>query len=109
MKRTLLSVAVLAAIGMFCGTFALAGATNSVTIENDSFNPKSIAIESGQTVTFTNKDDEEHTVAADDKSFDSKPLSADGHGNFRYKFTKPGRYAYHCSIHPFMHGVIIVK
>ena len=93
------------AVALMSGAFAAAKTTPTVTIDNDAFNPKSITIAAGQTVTFVNRDDEEHTVTADDTSYDSTPMR----GTFRHQFTKRGRYTYHCAIHPFMHGVVVVK
>jgi plastocyanin len=109
MNRTSLvracAIAAALAIALAFRTSGLAGTTATVTIDNDAFNPTTITIAAGQTVTFTNRDDEAHTVTADDRSYDSKPMR----GTFRHRFTKRGRYAYHCEIHPFMHGVVIVK
>ena len=102
--RALASAIVLA---LFVGGSIYAKSTPAVSIKDEAFHSASIQVRTGQTVTFTNNDEEEHTVTADDKSFDSNIIGT-GKG-FQHKFTKPGRYSYHCKIHPFMHGVIIVK
>jgi plastocyanin len=82
-------------------------ASRTVLIENYAFIPATLTIAPGTQVTWTNKDDDPHTVTADDGSFDSKGL---GQGDeFRHTFTKAGRYAIHCAAHPFMKAVIIVK
>ena len=60
----------------------------------------------GTGVSWSNEDDDPHTVTADDRSFDSKGL---GQGEtYRRVFAVPGRYPYHCAAHPFMKGVVIV-
>jgi plastocyanin len=80
------------------------GAT--VKIDNFSFGPANIDIPAGTTVTWTNQDDVPHVVNSDDKLFKSKPLDTDDH--FSFTFTKPGTYAYYCSIHPKMTAKVVV-
>jgi plastocyanin len=75
-------------------------------IEDYAYKPPSITIHPGTTVVWTNKDDDPHTVTADDKLFDSKGLCQGD--TYHFTFEKPGRYTYHCAAHPFMKGVIIV-
>ena len=83
-----------------------AAPTNAVAIQDYAFKPATITVTAGTTVVWTQKDDDPHTVTADDASFDSKGL---GQGDtFKHVFDKPGRYPYHCAAHPFMKGVIIV-
>ena len=96
-----------AALALSLGVDAFAKNATTVSIVNDAFNPATISVSSGQTVTFVNADDDAHTVTADNNAFDSKPISHGG--KFLFKFTKPGRYTYHCTIHPFMHGIVVVK
>jgi plastocyanin len=56
----------------------------------------------------TNQDSTAHTATADDgHSFDTGTL-ADG-ASQTISASKPGSYPYHCSIHPFMHGTLVVK
>lgn len=78
----------------------------AVAISDYTFKPSSLTIAAGTTVVWTNKDDDPHTVTADDGAFDSRGL---GQGDsYTRVFAKPGRYPYHCSAHPFMKGVVIV-
>jgi plastocyanin len=79
----------------------------SVEIKNDAFLPATLTITAGETVTFTNADDDAHTVTSTNGSFDSKGL--DTNGQWRHTFAKPGTYAYFCQLHPFMKGTIVVK
>jgi plastocyanin len=58
-------------------------------------------------VTWTNNDDEPHTILSDTGAFRSSAL--DTNETFSYKFDKPGVYAYHCSIHPRMVATIVVE
>ena len=106
----------LPALAAPCAILALAGAAPAptaataakVTIGNFTFGPAALTVRPGTTVTWLNGDDIPHTVvAADLKSFRSKPL--DSGDSFAFTFTRPGTYAYFCSIHPHMTGKIVVK
>jgi plastocyanin len=60
----------------------------------------------GDTVVWRNGDSTNHTVTADDASFDSGYIAPGG--TFSRTFTKVGLYAYHCTIHKFMRGEVVV-
>src|ERR1700743_1727574 len=77
----------------------------SVTIDNFVFEPGKLTIKAGTTVTWTNRDDIPHTVAAKDRSFKSKAMDTDE--SFSFTFTAPGEYEYFCSLHPHMTGTIV--
>ena len=86
-----------------------AGASGaSVTISNFKFAPASLTVKSGAKVAVTNDDSAPHTATADDgNSFDTGTL--DQGSSQTISVTKPGSYAYHCTIHRFMKGTIIVR
>jgi plastocyanin len=83
------------------------GAGNAVTIQNFSFGPATLDVAVGTTVTWTNKDSTNHTVTANDGSFDSKAISPGA--TFTQTFATAGTFAYHCSIHSTMTATITVK
>ena len=87
-------------------TTTAATATNAVAINGFSFEPDALKVKVGATVTWINDDTVAHTVIADDNSFASSNLQPGG--SFSFRFTRPGTYAYHCSIHPSMHGSVVV-
>jgi plastocyanin len=78
-----------------------------VAIKDFNFTPHVITVPVGATVTWTNGDDELHTVAANDKSFHSPAL--DSGDSFSQTFAKPGVYPYYCTMHPQMTGQVVVK
>ena len=78
----------------------------AVEIGNFTFKTPTLTVKPGTTVTWTNGDEDPHTVSATGGPFHSKTLT-DG-ATFRYTFAKPGRYAYLCTIHPFMRGTVVV-
>ena len=79
----------------------------AVSIDNFTFGPQTLTVKAGTTVTWTNKDDIPHTVAAVNKEFRSKALDTDD--AYTFTFTTPGTYAYFCSLHPHMTGTIVVE
>jgi plastocyanin len=87
-------------------TTTAATATNAATIRGFSFQPDVLKVKVGAKVTWTNDDTVAHTVTADTNSFASGNLQPGG--SFSFTFTRPGTYAYHCSIHPSMHGSVVV-
>jgi amicyanin len=78
----------------------------AVSISDFKFNPATLTVPVGATVTWTNKDEEPHTIAAKDGSFHSPGM--DTNGTYSFTFTTPGSYDYICSIHPFMTGTVVV-
>jgi plastocyanin len=80
---------------------------NEIAIANFSFEPATLTVKAGTTVTWVNHDDEPHTATATDKRFNSKTL--DNGDRFSQEFNAPGVYNYYCALHPKMTGKIIVK
>jgi plastocyanin len=119
MSRKLRNVLIAACLGaatappvaMLLTAFVLpAGAQSTaaaVGIDNFTFNPQQLTVKAGTTVTWTNKDDIPHAVAAVGKQFRSKAL--DTGDAYSFTFTTPGSYAYFCSLHPHMTGTIVVE
>ena len=83
-----------------------AAAGSAVTVANFSFQPATITVPVGTTVTWTNTDSAGHTVAADDGSFTSGTLGTGA--MFSQTFSTAGTFAYHCSIHASMTGTVVV-
>jgi amicyanin len=71
------------------------------------FAGETVTISAGQAVRWTNRDPLEHTVTFDGVEPGSPPIPANG--SYVHRFDKPGTYTYHCTPHPFMKGVVIVK
>jgi plastocyanin len=67
----------------------------------------SITVTTGQTVRWTNADAVAHTVTFDRGATSSQELAQGA--TFVVRFDTPGRFAYHCTPHPFMKGVVIVQ
>jgi plastocyanin len=78
-----------------------------VHIRDDAFIPASITVKAGDKVTFINDDDDAHTATADDAAWDSEGLNQGQ--KWTHAFMKAGKIAYHCTVHPMMHGTIVVE
>ena len=109
---------------MLLGGLAVAGAAPgaaaagaAVSISNQAYGPARVVVHPGETVTWTNNDQIAHSVTADDGSFDSagalcspsitlgclQPGQSYGH-----TFAASGTVNYHCRVHSFMHGTVVV-
>ena len=88
---------------------AAPGAANATRAElkTMTFEPKRLEIAAGGTVTWTNNDQLVHTITADDRSWDSGPIEPGK--TWSHTFTQPGEYSFHCTPHPFMKGVVVVR
>ncbi|MFY9809640.1 MAG: cupredoxin domain-containing protein [Pseudonocardiaceae bacterium] len=80
----------------------------TVAIKNFAFLPANFTVNPGATVTVRNEDLVIHTLTADNKEFNTGDLTQDQPSTFQAP-TRPGKYAYHCFIHPYMTGVLTVS
>jgi plastocyanin len=77
-----------------------------IVIANFAFDPVTVTVPVGTTVTWTNEDSATHTITSDSGDWDSGRLK---NGQlFSHTFTEAGTFSYHCSIHSSMKGTIIV-
>jgi plastocyanin len=80
----------------------------AISIDNFTFTPQTVTVKAGTTVTWTNKDDIPHGIAATNNAFArSKALDTDD--SYSFTFTTPGTYQYFCYVHPHMTGTIVVQ
>jgi plastocyanin len=77
-----------------------------IDARNFMFSPQNLTVSQGATVTWTNFDQEPHTVVSDSGLFRSGAI--DTQESFSFKFDKPGTYRYLCTIHPRMLGTVVV-
>jgi plastocyanin len=88
-------------------TVELQQSVTHVTILNFAFEPKRLVVSPGTRVIWTNKDSEPHTVTSDRAVFHSEAINTGGH--YALVVRRNGTFTYHCQIHPFMHGALVVK
>jgi len=119
-SRLIIMISIILAMGLLANptittTISVFSQEGSVSIapgaanpNNDqSFDPPQISVPTGSMVFWTNDDSIQHTVTSDEGLFDAGPISP---GNtFENTFDSAGEFSYHCAIHPFMTGVVLVK
>ena len=79
-----------------------------VDISDFAFNPATVTIQVGDTVTWTNNDSTAHTAtSADDEGlFDGEMAPG---ASFSFTFTEAGTFDYICELHPEMEGTVVVE
>jgi plastocyanin len=87
------------------GAGATASATKTVAIKGFAFKPATVKVNRGATVAFANSSNVAHTATSG--SFDTKRIAPGDSATVR--FGKRGTFAYHCKIHPFMKGKVVVE
>jgi plastocyanin len=84
---------------------ASASGAKTVSISHFEFHPPTLNIAKGTKVVFSNSSGTAHT-ATDKGAFNTGHIKP-GH-SVAVRFTQKGTFSYHCEIHPFMHGKIVV-
>jgi plastocyanin len=106
MRRWKLAAAT-AALTMWIAAGTVLAADSAVTIAGFAFDPATVTIQVGDSVTWTNEDSVAHTATAEDGSFDTGQL---GNGDSEtVTFHTAGTFDYICSIHPQMTGSVVVE
>jgi plastocyanin len=82
-------------------------ATHTVTIRNMRYSPATLTIKAGDSVTWVNADQRDHTVAANDGSFASGNIGPGA--SYTYRFAKDGKFTYGCNLHPRMRAAVNVQ
>jgi plastocyanin len=105
--RSIIAGIVAIAMVLLVGVGAVVAATRAVTISDFAFSPRTITINVGDRVRWTNTDAIVHTATATSGAFDTGDLGEGESASVR--FTVPGTYRYVCTPHPTMTGTIRVR
>jgi plastocyanin len=101
------STALLGAIATWSNGFGATPTAPTVEITKFAFTPGELTVAPGTTIVWTNHDEVPHTVASANKRLMSKALDTDD--RFEHTFDEEGDFAYYCTLHPFMTGVVHVR
>ncbi len=96
-----------AAAGESATAAATASRAGGVSIVSFEFKPTPLAVHAGTRVTFSNRSGTTHTATENGGGFDTGRIGPGDSASVTFK--RPGTYLFHCSIHPFMHGRIVVR
>lgn len=94
-------------LALCVGAAPATAAVHTVIIDGMRFVPETIEVKAGDTVVWRNKDPFPHTVASIGPGFASVAIAPQG--EWRFEADNPGRYAYLCTLHRTMRGVLVVK
>jgi plastocyanin len=83
-----------------------AGADPGVTIVDFRFSPSTTTVHTGDTITWSNAGPSSHSATAHNGTFDTGILHKGRTAS--HTFTKAGTFSYFCTVHPFMHGTVVV-
>jgi len=81
--------------------------THVVTIKGFQFQPMVDTVHVGDSVSWRNQDIVPHTATSDVRRFDSGTIPAQA--SWRFVPRKRGRVAYHCTFHPTMKGMLVIR
>jgi plastocyanin len=81
--------------------------SESVSIRDFSFAPKTVNIDAGERVRWENDGNEQHNATGKGSSFDTRDLDPGEEAEER--FSDAGTYRYVCTIHPQMKGTVEVE
>jgi plastocyanin len=97
--RSITQYLTIVALALCIGAPATAFAQDmpSVSVQDEIFIPGQAEILAGDTLTWTQDGAEQHTITADDGSFDSGIINPGD--TFAFTFDASGTYPYYCQIH----------
>ena len=86
---------------------ATASRAASERIVDFSFQPTPLRVSPGTRVVFSNQDSTAHTATQNGGGFDTGTIRPGKSAAVSFK--RPGTFLFHCTLHPFMKGKIVVK
>jgi plastocyanin len=104
MRRLLIPIAAVLALALPAPSLA---ATVQIKIIATGFSPKTVTINQGDTIKWTNDDKINHQLVANNGAFAS-PIIKPG-GTYSFTFNTAGKINYHDALHPTLTGTITVK
>ncbi|MFD7596920.1 cupredoxin domain-containing protein [Kitasatospora sp. NPDC059812] len=87
---------------------ATAPAPGAVAIRDFVFEPANFTVRPGAVVTVRNADTVDHTLTAQDRSFDTGTIAPGASATFTAP-ARPGASSYLCTLHHFMRGILTVS
>ena len=79
----------------------------TVKMTDMTFDPQTITVAAGTTITWVNEDSVSHNAVADDESWGTDIFGEGGSASIA--FDTPGTYTYNCTLHAGMVGTVVVE
>jgi plastocyanin len=96
-------------LGGFVATRPVSAQTKNVNIIDFDYSPKSITINVGDSITWTNTGSFSHSATSDTAGLFDTTVLAPTHVSSAITFNTPGTFTYHCLVHgTFMTGTVVV-
>lgn len=106
LRGAVLTAALCAAIPAALVEGVASGASHAtVSISSFAFHPKTLRVSRGTVLTVVNRDPTTHTMTSSGH-FNTGHIRP--HHSVSFRLGSRGTFRYHCSIHPFMTGTIVV-
>ena len=99
-------IAAIATPGVGTATEVIEDTPTAVSVIDRSFQPETLEIAPGDTVTWSNDDTEGHTVTSSAAAFNSGVMTVGD--EFSVSFDAAGTFDYFCATHPEMTGTVVV-
>jgi plastocyanin len=106
-RQRLVAAAGAAGLASLLAIGSALGADSTVTMSGFAFDPATVTVEVGDSVTWQNQDDVGHTATGAGGAFDTGTVA--GGGSASVTFDAAGTFAYACTIHPTMQGTVVVE
>ena len=94
--------------GTDSGQGTVAGPGSIISIKNFNFNPTTVNIKVGESVTWNNEDSAPHSIISDSGTELASKTFSSGQ-SYTYTFNTAGTYEYHCGVHTSMKGKVVVS
>src|SRR4051795_2403263 len=107
MPRLMLVVAAVPALALALAAAGAPAGVSGVTISTKGFDPQTLTVHAGDTVTWTNSSALTRQVVSDTDAFEASPILQTGQ-SWSFTFLSQGRFAYHDGVHDGVKGSIQV-
>jgi plastocyanin len=107
MRRLMLVVGAVPALALALASAGAPAGVSGVTITTQGFDPRTLTVHAGDTVTWTNSSAVTRQVVSDTEAFQPSPILQTGQ-SWSFTFPSQGRFAYHDGLHDTMKGAIQV-
>src|SRR3954447_15431138 len=107
MRRLMLVVAAVPALALALAAAGAPAGVSGVTITSQGFDPQTLTVHAGDTVTWTNSSAVTRQVVSDNEAFQPSPILQTGQ-SWSFTFPSQGRFAYHDGLHDGTKGAIQV-